>query len=329
MISRRQLLTALGASALVAPFASLAQQQGKVWRVGFLWERGQLDADSVKRFEAYKTGMRELGYTDGAGYTTEHRSAQSDLARLPALTAELLALKVDVIVVSGTPAAVAAHNVTRATPILITLVGDPIGNGLAESFRRPGRNVTGLTNLGSELYSKRLDLLRQMLPGIRRVGFIYNPADTGNTRALMQFEADCAKLGFKSIRASVRKPDDIAAAFNTLISEKTQGLIVTGGTNYAWRSSIFELAGKHRLPAIYASSIFAEAGGLISYAPDNADLYRRSAAYADKIFKGVKPSDLPIEQPTLFEMVLNMKTAKALGLKIPNSILAQATKVIE
>jgi putative ABC transport system substrate-binding protein len=330
MNNRRKLIVALGESALISPFASFAQQQGKVWRLGFLWESEQSDYDIIQRIDAFKAGMREFGYAEGRDYVIEQRSAQNDLARLPALVAELLALKVDVIVSEGTPSAVAARNATRVIPILIATVGDPVGSGLVTSLSRPGGNVTGLTALNTYLYSKRLDLLRQMLPGMRQVGFLYNPDNAASTLGLRQFESDCAKLGFKSIPAPVRKADEIAAAFNTLKRDKSQALIVTPtSTNIASRQSIIEQAAKHRLPAVYSAGIFAESGGLISYAANNYDLLRRVAAYADKIFKGAKPGDLPVQQPIMFEFVLNMKTAKALGIKIPGSILVQATKVIE
>ena len=330
MNKRRKLLVALGAGALAVPFGAIAQQKGKIWRIGFLWESEQSDSEFVQRLEAFKAGMRELGYTQSRDYVIEQRSAQNDLARLPALAAELLALKVDVIVTEGTPSAVAARNATREIPILIATVGDPVGSGLAASLRRPGGNVTGLTALNTDLYTKRLDLLRQISPGMRRVGFFYNPDNAANALGLRQFESDCGKLGFKSVRAPVRKAGEIAAAFNTLKRDKAQGLIVTpAGTNTASRESIIEQAAKHGLPAVYSSSVFAESGGLISYAANNYDLQRRAAAYADKIFKGAKPGDLPIEQPTQFEMVINLKTAKALGIKIPGSVLVQATQVIE
>jgi ABC-type uncharacterized transport system substrate-binding protein len=327
-VKRRQLLIALGASALAVPLRTFAQQQGKVWRIGFLWEREQ--SDYIQWLEGFKAGMRELGYTEGKGYAIEQRFAQGDLARLPALVAELLALKVDVIVPSGTPAAVAARNATRELPIVIATVGDPVGNGLAATLRRPGGNVTGLTSINVELYTKRLDLLHQILPGMHRVGLLYNPDNPGAVLVLKQFESDCGKLGFKSIRAPARKAEEIAAAFMTLQRDKAQGLVVSNSsTNSAGRGSIIEHATKNRLPAIYGQSLAADAGGLISYAPNIPDQYPRAAAYADKIFKGAKPGDLPIEQPNKFETVVNLKTAKALGIKIPDIVMLRADRVIE
>jgi putative ABC transport system substrate-binding protein len=326
MMTRRNLLVALGASAFVFPLSLCAQAQKKVWRIGFLWEI----AASEPVLGAFKTGLRELGYAEGRDYVTEHRSAQSDISRLPAFAAELLALKVDVIVSSGTPSAVAAHNTTRDVPILITTAGDPLGSGLAVSFRRPGGNVTGLTGLTTELYTKRLDLLRQMLPGIRKVGFLYHPDNSSDTLGLRRIELDCAKLKLQPLPAPVRESRELAAAFNKLKRDKADALIVSNASTHGiWRESIVEQAVKHRMPAIYGRPAFTESGGLISYSTDAPDLYRRAAAYADKIFKGAKPGDLPIEQPMKFETVINLKTAKALGIKIPDVVMLRAERVIE
>ncbi len=329
MNNRRKLVIALGAGALAAPFGSLAQQQGKVWRIGYLMQNDA--AFSAPFIAAFNAGMRELGFFEGTDYTIEQRSAQDDNTRLPALAAELLALKVDLIVTTGTPSAVVASKATRDIPVLITTSGDPVGSGLVSSLRHPGGNVTGLANgVGSELYTKRLELLRELLPGIRRVGFLYDPDNGSDTAGLRQTKADCAKLGLQAIPAPLRKREEITAVFNALKRDKAQGLIVTASnTNQAWRDTIIELAAKHRLPAVYGQGIFAESGGLLSYSANWADQYRRSAAYAYKIFKGAKPGDLPIEQPSKFDAIINLKAVKALYLKIPNSILVQATKVIE
>jgi putative ABC transport system substrate-binding protein len=324
---RRKLIIALGASALTTPFASFAQQKGKVWRIGVL-----LESESyVERIKIFKGGMRELGYLEGKDYSIEVRSSQGDIARLPALAAELIALKVDLILTGGTPPAVAARKATREIPILFASAGDPVGSGLVATLSRPGGNVTGLANgVASELITKRLDLLRQMLPDMRRVGFLHNPDNTANAAGLKQFEAGCGKLQITSIRAPVRTAQEIPAAFDALKRDKAQGLIVAQAGPYSeWRNSIVEQAAKHRLPTIYPGGAFAETGGLISYASNVDDLWRRAATYADKIFKGAKPGDLPIEQPTKFELVINLKTAKALGFEIPGSVLVQATKVIE
>jgi putative ABC transport system substrate-binding protein len=328
MNNRRKLVIALGAGAFVGSLASLAQKHGKVWRVGFLYTSEQ--SFYIKQLDAFKAGMRDRGYVEGRDFVIDQRSAQNDIARLPDL-AELLALKVDIILATGTPPAQAARKVTRDIPIVTVGINDPVGSGLVATLSRPEGNVTGLTNgVASELFSKRLDLLRQMLPAMRRVGFLHNPDNAGNVIALRQFEADCTKLGFKPIGAPVRKPEEIAAVFSMLKREKAQGLIVTPtAANRAWRDTIIELAMEHRLPTIYGFRFFVEAGGLISYGSDDKDLWRRAAVYVDKILKGAKPGDLPIEQPLKFELLVNLKSAKTLGIKIPNSILVQATQVIE
>ena len=241
-----------------------------------------------------------------------------------------MALKVDVIVSTGTPSAVAASNATRVIPILIVTVGDPVGSGLVASLARPGGNVTGLTQLTSELISKRLDLLRQLVPRMRRVGLLYDPNNQADVLTLTRFESGCLKLNLQPIRAPARKTEEIAVAFKTLARDKAEGLIVAASSvNNASQNIIIEHAAKHRLPAAYGRNDYAVAGGLFLYAADSIDLNRRAATYVDKIFKGAKPGDLPIEQPMRFEFVLNMKTAKALGLKIPGSILVQVTKIIE
>ena len=274
--------------------------------------------------------MSAFGYAEGRDYVIAQRSAPLDIARLSGLASELVALRVDLVMSRGTSSALAASKATREIPILSTTTGDPVGSGLATSLARPGGNVTGLTSLTSELNTKRLDLLRQLLPSIRRAGLLYNPNSQSDALTLTRFEADCGKLQLKPIRAPTRRADEIAGAFLKLAREKAQGLIVAASsTNNASRESIIEQAAKHRLPAVYGRSDHAESGGLLSYATDFNDLWRRAAAYADKIFKGAKPGNLPIEQPMRFDFVLNMKTAKALGLKIPTGILIQATKVIE
>ena len=328
MISRRQLLIAFGASSLAVPLASFAQQQGKVWRIGYLAERDQ--SSYVPFIDAFKAGLRELGYTEGKDYAFEHRSAKYDYAHLPALARELVALKVDLIISSGTPSADAARRATREIPILIVTAGDPVGAGFATTLSRPGGNITGLTGLNSELDAKRLDLLHQILPDMRRVGILYDPNSPAETGTISRFESACEKLQLKSIRVPVRKREEIAAALSLFKRDKGQALLVSGsGTVIGWHASIIEQTAKYRLPAMYARTMGADSGQLISYSANALDLYRRAATYADKIFKGAKPGDLPIEQPLKFEMVINLKTAKALGIKIPDIVMLRADRVIE
>ena len=327
MVSRRRVIIALGKGALAVSVASIAQVH-KVWRIGFLWEIEQ--PDYIRRFDAFKAGMSALGYAEGRDYVIELRSAQSSFSRLPPLAAELVALKVDLIVPGGTPAAVAASKATREIPILIATVGDPVGSGLVASMAHPGGNVTGLTSLSMELVTKRLDLLRQLLPRIRRVGLLYDPTNPNDAPSAPRFESDCTKLELQPILVPARNREEIAAAFEKLASYKAEGLIVTtGNTNTAALGDIIGYAAKYRLPAMYGLSTYPEAGGLIAYAADYPDLFRRAATYADKIFRGASPGDLAIEQPIKFDFVINKKTAKALGIEFPQSIILQSTQVIE
>lgn len=315
----------IGASA-IAPLA-LAQQK-KVWRIGFLWEVEP--SKDIARLDAFKKGMSELGFVEQRDYVVEERSARADLSQLPALAAELAALKVDVIMTAGTPSALAANKAAGSIPVVTATAGDPVGSGLAGSLARPGGKVTGLTNISSELVVKRMDLLREVMPRIQRVGLFYDPGNSLDMLTLARFEEYCVKLNLQPVRAPARNRDEIAGAFAVLIRNRAQAVIVPPtNTNHSSRELIVQTAAKQRLPCIVGRADYAEAGGLISYAPDIPDLHRRSAAYVEKILKGAKPGDLPIEQPTKFEFVVNMKTAKALGIKIPQSVLLQATKVIE
>ena len=325
-MNRRDTLVALLAFGL-APPTVLAQPTGKVWRIGLIFET--VPTVYVGRIEAFKAGMRELGYTEGRDYVIEQRSAQNELTRFSALAAELVALKVDFIVTSGTPSALAARNATKEIPILLTTTSDAIASGLAASLRRPGGNVTGLVSLSSELYTKRLDLLMQIVPGLQRVGFMYNPDNPADLQGLDTFEADCTKLNIKSIRAPLRKREDIETAFSSLRRDRVQALVVTSSsTIFIWDKAIQEYAAKLRLPAMYGARAQIESGGLISYSPDRVDLYRRAASYAGKIIEGAKPGDLPIELPTKYELVINLKTARALGITVPQSLLVRADEVI-
>jgi putative ABC transport system substrate-binding protein len=272
--------------------------------------------------------MRDLGYVEGRDYRIEARFANNELGRLPALAAQLVALKVDVIVALTTAGAIATHKITRDIPI-VTNAGDPVGNGLAANLSQPGGNVTGTTSLSSELYVKRVDLLRQLLPGMQRVGFLYNPDNPSDQFGLRQFEAACTRIAVNSIRASARNANQLVPAFRTLSDAKAQAVVVTSRSMLDWRAKIIEAAAKNQLPAVYARSVFAEQGGLIAYGPDYRDVYRRSASYVDKILKGASPKDLPIEQPETYELTINLGTARALAIKIPEAILLRASKVIE
>jgi putative ABC transport system substrate-binding protein len=328
MIARREMVLALALSALAMSFRANAQPQAKVWRIGFLATYAR--SANPEWSDAFKMGMRELGRAEGRDYAMEYRFADGDLKRLPVLAAELVALKIDLILAANTVAALAASKLTREIPIVIAVSADPVGVGLAASLSRPGGNVTGLTGLGVELLPKRLDLMRQMLPAMGRVGFVFNPDSAIDELLLKQFQSGAEKLGIKSISVVVQKSGDIAAAFQSLKRGKADAVFVSSTiANVSLRESLVEHAAKYRLPGMYGSGEFVELGGLISYSPNYTDQHRRAAAYVDKIFKGAKPGDLPVEQPTKFELVVNLKTARALGIAIPVEVMVLADKVIE
>jgi putative ABC transport system substrate-binding protein len=272
--------------------------------------------------------MRDLGYLEGRDYRVETRFASDDTSRLAAFAAELVALKVDIIVALTTISASAAHKVTREIPI-VTNAADPVGNGLAASLSHPGGNVTGTTSLNVELAAKRVDLLRQIVPGIQRVGILYNPDNPTELAGLREFESACNRIGLRPVRAPARNANELAAAFQTLNRASVQGFVMTSSSLLESREKIIEYAARSRLPAIYARSVLAEEGGLIAYGPDYLAVYRRCAGYVDKIFKGAKPGDLPIAQPDKYELVINLKTAKTLGIKVPDALLVRADNVIE
>lgn len=327
MITRRKLFMAC-AGVLTLPFGALAQTSRKIRRIGILMESDLEDYATV--LGAFRSGMRELGYAEGRDYVFELRSAMGDMARVRELAVELVELKVDLIIPTGTPSALAARDTTREIPILFAVIGNPVGSGLAASLRRPGGNATGLTILGVDLVSKRLDLLRQIVPDLRRVGYVHEPGNVSTVKNFGQLQSDCARLGCVMVEAPIRKREEIAALYAAMKRDKVQGLVMTNpGAFTKWRPLFIEQAARHRLPAVYGARQAPELGGLITYFVDVIDNYRRAAAYVDKIFKGAKPGELPIEMPTRFELVINLKTAKALGLTIPPSVMVQATRVIE
>jgi putative ABC transport system substrate-binding protein len=325
--SRRSFCWTL-AGVLVAPNIAITQPSKAVRLIGWLGSEDPADTVDVQYEVLFKAGMRDLGYVEGRDYKFETRLATNDLSRLPALAAELVALRVDVIVALTTAAAVAAHKVTREIPI-VTNAGDPVGNGLAANLSHPGGNVTGTTSLSSELYVKRVDLLRQLLSGVHRVGFLYNPDNPADQFGLRQFESACNKIAVHPVRSPVRNDNELAPAFQALRQAKVQALVVSSRSMLAWRGKIIEATAKNQLPAVYTRSVFVEQGGLIAYGPDYPDVYRRSASYVDKIFKGARPGDLPIEQPGTYELAINLNTARQLGIKVPEAILLRASKVIE
>jgi putative ABC transport system substrate-binding protein len=274
--------------------------------------------------------MRELGYVEGKNLAIEWRFADGKLDRLPALAAELVRLKVDVIVAVGLEAPLAVQKATITIPIIFVGPGDPVGTGLIKSLARPGGNITGPSTISGELGPKRLEMLLAMVPKLSRVAVLVNPTRPTHIKALESVVAAGQKLGVTMLRAEARTPQEIENAFSVMVREKAGALIVLLNPVFQeQRSQIAELSAKHRLPCMTADRIYAEAGCLMSYGNSLADDFRRAATYVNKILKGAKPSDLPVEQPTKFELVINRKTAKALGLTIPQSLLVSADKVIE
>ncbi len=327
------LILTLALGLLAATRAADAQQAAKVPRVGLLLPGRALEPVSLRNTEAFKQGLLERGYVDGQNIAIEHRWAEGRLDRLPGMAANLVRLKVDVIVAVTTPSALAAKQATKTIPIVATAIADPVGDGLVASLARPGGNITGFTFLGPELVPKRLELLKEAIPRASRVAALWHPgvySEPTMRDMLKEIETAARALGVQLQLVGARGPDDFDRAFSAMTTERANALIVFPSPMlYAERRRIMDLAAKHRLPTIYAWREPVEAGGLMSYGASIPDLYRRAATHVDKILKGAKPGDLPVEQPTKFELVVNLKTAKALGLTIPQSVLIRADQVIE
>jgi putative ABC transport system substrate-binding protein len=329
-VTRRRLLLALVSVAawlepLGLPSAAHAQQQTSPRRIGVLLVGNSPES---KEAQAFRQGLRDAGYAEGRDVVIEWRSADGDYARVPELAADLVQRKVDVIVVDSTNAARAAQQATSTIPIVMALVADPVGSGLVTNLAHPGANITGLSMMVPDLMTKRLQLLKEAIPPLTRVAVLRNPDTPWHTK-VEDLKAAAPSLSMELSVVSVRTPEEFEAAFSTVSRAHAQALyVVPDAFFFIHRTTISKLASKARLPAIYGAKGFAEAGGLISYGANLSDLFRRSAGYVDKILKGAKAGDLPIEQPTKFEFVINLKTAKALGLTIPQSILLQADEVI-
>ena len=330
MNKRRRLVIALGASALAVPLACFAQQQGKVWRVGLLTTSDRADPRNSENYSAFLRAMGELGYAEGKNLVVERRFADSKAELLPGLAAELVQLKVDVILTGATPATGAAQNATAAIPIVMVNVGDPVASGFIKSLAHPGGNITGISTISGDLGPKRLELLLGMVPKVSRVTVLVNPSSPINITALESIRAAGQKLGVRILPVEARTPSEIDSAFSLMRQQRAGALVALLNPLFQrQRDQIAELAAKHRLPSMTADRVYAEAGCLLSYGSSLIDGFRRAAVYADKIFKGAKPGDLPVEQPTKIELYINGKTAKALGLKIPQSLLIKADKVIQ
>jgi putative ABC transport system substrate-binding protein len=329
MMTRREVLRVLGAGALAVPFASIAQQQTKIWRVGFLALPRVEFVDTDYYYGPFRSRMRELGYIEGKNLVIEWRSAEGNLERLPGLAAELVNLKVDVILAAGGSTPRPAQQATSTIPIVFAGFAEPVEYGLIKSLARPGGNITGVTNLNYDMGPKLLEMAISMVPKLSHAAVLWNLAVGGDV-AVQRIQAAAQKTGVKILPLDVRSAADIEQAFSTMIRQKVGAAIVTRDAflNRQVRL-IATLAAKHRLPVIGGIREFVEAGGLMSYGSNLTVLYRRAADYVDKILKGAKPGDLPVEQPTTFELVINAKTAKALGLTIPYALRISANQVIE
>ena len=328
MNNRRRLIIVMFASLLGVPLASLGQQPAKVARIGFL--EASTPSAIAARVEAFRQGLRDLGYVEGKNVVIEYRYAEGNFDRLPALAAELVRLNVNVIVTGGPTAIPAAKAATTAIPIVMAFDTDPVGSGFAASLAKPGGNITGLSTLAPELSAKQIELLKEIVPKLARVAVLGTASRPGSAHALREVENAAKALKVQVQFQDVVDPKGIDAAFLAARKGSADAVLVLGSPLFnANRTELTELASKSRYPVIYDRAEFVEAGGLMTYSVSLADLARRAATYVDKILKGARPGDLPIEQPTKFDLVVNMKTAKALGIEIPNSLLAQATKVIE
>ena len=330
LLGRRAFLGTLAvlAAVLAAPLAAAAQPVGKVYRVGVL-ETTPI-ALNVANLHAFRVGLKELGYVEGRNIIVEYRSADGWPGRFPGLATELVGAKVDLIVTRGTPAVMAARSATSTIPIVMAASGDPLGTGVVTGLARPGANVTGLSAVAPDLSGKRLQLLKEAVPGIKRVVAVL---DMGNPISAIQWqaiEAAALSLDVRPQLLDVRKVEQFVPAFEGAIKQRADGMIISlGALAQSNVGLVTDLAAKRRLPSIYFSREFVEAGGFMAYGVSYPDLYRRAATYVDRILRGARPGDLPIEQPTKFELVINLKTAKALRLTIPPSVLQRADQVIE
>jgi len=304
-----------------------AQQQTKIPKVGLLTSGS---SSSGIRFEVLRRGLHELGYAEGKNIAFEHRYGEDNFDRLPSLVEQLIGLKVDVLVTTSTPAALAGKNATRTLPIIFSGVSDPVGVGLVDSLARPGGNITGFTNIAPVLTGKRLELLKETISKLSRVAVLWDPQAPGSTQQWKESQLPGRELALQLYSMEVSSADKYPGAFSDAIKARSAALFVTQNPlATSNRKQVADLAIKNRLPGIYPRNEFVTSGGLMSYGPDPAEPYRRAAIFIDKILKGTKPADLPVEQPTKFEFVINLKTAKALNLTIPQSVLYRADKVIK
>jgi putative ABC transport system substrate-binding protein len=328
--TRRTFIGTLAGGLLAVSLAADAQQAGKVYRIGLLGGSPPNSPGGRRAWEGFFQGMRELGYVEGQNILVEGRFYSDHTDRLPVLAAELARLKVDVIVAGAAPAPEAAQRATSTIPIVMAIHNDPVGSGLVASLAKPGKNVTGLSTLAPELVGKRLQLLREVVPGISRVAVLSNPTIPSQALELREAKVAAGSLKVQLQLLEARAPSDFAGAFSAMMKERAGGVVIINSSMfYAERTRIAGLAAQSRVPAIYGVKEFAEAGGLMTYGIHLHESFRRAATYVDKILKGAKPADLPVEQPTKFELVINLKAAKALGMTMPPSLLQRADEVIQ
>ena len=328
-MNRRVFLSTVAGGLLAAPLAAEAQPTGKVYRIGFILTATPNETGHL--LKALNEGLRELGYVEGRNVVFERRYAEGRQERLPALAAELVRLNVDIFVTGSNPVIAAVKQVTATIPVVMAVSRDPVGSGFIASLARPGGNITGLANdPAPEIGGKNLQLLKEAAPRVSRVAFLWNPVPLGAGTYKNAVESTARNLGVTFQSVEVRGRDEFEGAFAAMVRERANGVVVASDpVLFGPRNQVILLAGKNRLPAVYPQREFVDAGGLISYGTNLADQFRRAAIYVDKILKGAKPGDLAVEQATKFELVINLKTATALGLTLPPSLLQRADQVIE
>ncbi len=330
-MKRREFITLVGCVAASWPFAASAQQSEQTRRIGVLMAFAEGDPGGQARVAAFREGLQKLGWAEGRNIRIDTRWATADVASIQRSAKELVALLPDLVLSNSTPTTAALLQQTRTIPIVFVVVSDPVGSGFVASFPRPGGNATGLTNIEPSMAGKWLELLREIAPRVNRVAILFNPATaTFADYYLNPFKAAAASFGVEAVIASVRDGSELESVISTHAREPNAGLVVmTNSFTSTHAAEIISLAARYRLPAIYPFRFFADLGGLLSYGNDLLDSFRRAADYVDRILKGAKPSELPVQAPVKFELVINMKTAKRLGLTVPTTLLARADEVIE
>jgi putative ABC transport system substrate-binding protein len=326
MRTRRAFVFALGGAVAAWPLAARAQQAGKIYRIGILEPIPA--ARNAANLDALRTGLQELGYVEGQNLVIEYRSADGRAERFPDLASELVGLNVDLILTRGTPATTAVQNATGTIPVVMMTMGGP--GAIVASFARPGGNITGLITFSTELTAKRVEILKELVPNLSRVALLHNMSNPAVPPEWEETQTAARSLGLQAELLDVRSQEDLGRAFELAVRQHVDGLVIgADGLTQMHQQTIVDWLARNRLPAVFPAREFVEAGGLIAYAVNYPDLYLQLATFIDKIFKGTKPRELPVQQPTKFELVINLKTAKALGLEIPPTLIARADEVIE